>query len=173
MTLAVSPMAPAPVPLSVSLTEWHAEAGDRFVVDTEKNEGYLVHADGRYAAIPVVTGRRKFICYIGRCYNGATPTGTWKVKSRDIKGDHITFGSSGRFLRLYKDGEESTAYGIHEYGYEEKMFSGDDRFKSMGCIIVKKAVMDILDATYTLNGEDIDVITQENIVEPVSAAFPK
>lgn len=141
------------------------------VVDTKTNEGYLIHADGRFVQFPVATGQRKFVCYIGRCYNATTPEATWQVKSRDIKGDHITFGPSGRFLRLYKHGEDSTAYGIHEYAYEDRMFAEGERYRSMGCIVVKKEMMDIIDATYSINEGILDVITAYGIDDPVHMAF--
>ena len=75
----------------------------------------------------------------------------------------MTFGPSGRFLRLYKDGKDHTAYGFHEYGNEEEIFSGmDTRFRSMGCIIVRVPIMDLLIATFEQNGS-IDVITEHGI----------
>ena len=164
------PYAPAPVPSPVPFSEWQVNIGDRIVVDTRENEGYLIHADGRFLEFPVATGQRKVVCYIGRCYNGATPERSWQVQSKDIKGDHLTFGPSGRFLRLYRNGED-TAYGFHEYGYEDRMFDDQPRFKSMGCIIVKKAVMDILDKTFSMNEGNIDVITKFGVEEPVTLAF--
>ena len=85
------PYAPAPVPSPVPFSEWQVNIGDRIVVDTRENEGYLIHADGRFLEFPVATGQRKVVCYIGRCYNGATPERSWQVQSKDIKGDHLTF----------------------------------------------------------------------------------
>ncbi|MDD5623681.1 MAG: hypothetical protein PHI23_03155, partial [Candidatus Peribacteraceae bacterium] len=120
-----------PVPHQISLQEWAVEQGDHLVADTKENTGFLIHPDGRYISFPIVTGRRSHVCYIGRCYNATTPARQWVVQSRHIKGDHITFGPSGRFLRLYHQGEQ-TAYGIHEYAYEEQMFGDEIRFKSMG-----------------------------------------
>jgi len=146
------------------------QIGDRIVVDTQENQGFLIHRDGRYLQFPVATGQRRFVCYIGRCYNARTPERTWQVQAKDIKGDHITFGPSGRFLRLFwKD--ESTPYGFHEYGYEERMFDDQPRFKSMGCIIVKKDVMDLLDRTYAVNEGKVDVVTKFGVEEPIRLAF--
>jgi len=157
----------------VSVDSWQPAVGDRFVVDTKSNEGFLIHTDGRYLRFDVVTGQQKWVYYIGRHYNAKTPTWDWTVKSKDIKGDRITFGPSGRFLRLYKDGEERTAYGIHEYGYEEEMFEKrDDRFQSMGCVIVRTDMMDILDATFALNEEEgMQVFTRYGIDAPIKLAF--
>jgi len=151
--------------------EWQPETGDRFVVDTKDNEGFLIHSDGRYVRFSVATGQRRYVCYIGRCYNAATPEKSWVAKSRDIKGDHMTFGPSGRFLRLYKNGTEDTAYGIHEYGNEARMFAEGERYRSMGCIVVKQAMMDIIDQTYAENGNALDVVTAFGIEDPVRLAF--
>ncbi|MDD5624029.1 MAG: hypothetical protein PHI23_04970, partial [Candidatus Peribacteraceae bacterium] len=55
----------------------------------------------------------------------------------------------------------------HEYGNEKSMFDDQPRFKSMGCIIVKKEMMDILDATFAANGGSLDVLTQYGVADPV------
>lgn len=170
LVLSAMPSASAPVPSPVVLTEWNVEMGDRLVVDTRENRGYVIHTDGRFAEFPVATGQRRIVCYIGRCYNATTPERSWQVQSKVIKSNRITFGPSGRFLRLVFKGEE-TAYGIHEYGYEDRMFDDQPRFKSMGCIIVKKAVMDILDKTFSMNEGNIDVTTKFGVEEPVMLAF--
>ena len=152
---------------------WQPAVGDRFVVDTKTNEGYLVHTDGRYVKFDVVTGQRNWVYYIGRYYNATTPTWNWVVKSKDIKGDRLTFGPSGRFLRMYKDGEERTAYGIHEYRHEKEMFEKrEDRFQSMGCVIVRKSHMNLIEKTYKLNKkEGLHVITRYGVKKPVKLAF--
>ena len=161
-----------PAAYQVSLATWEPAVGDRIVVDTKDNEGYLIHTDGRYVNFPVITGQRRWVYYIGRSYNAATPNWNWVVKSEDIKGDRITFGPTGRFLRLYKDGEDNTAYGFHEHASEEIMFALEKRFQSMGCIIVRTAMMDILEETYEINGESgIQVRTRYGVEEPVKLAF--
>lgn len=166
----MSPTFPALVPSSIPQAEWQAQPGDRIVVDTKANEGYLIHQDGRALSFPVATGQRRYVCYIGRCYNATTPERTWQIQKKDIKGDHITFGPSGRFLRLfYKD--ESTAYGFHEYGFEDRMFDDQPRFKSMGCIIVKKDMMDILDKTFAVNEGNVNVVTKFGVSEPDNLAL--
>jgi len=159
-----------PAPSPVAQTEWHAQIGDRIVVDTQENQGYLIHSNGRYLEFPVATGRRSYVCYIGRCYNATTPVREWRIASKDIKGDHMTFGPSGRFLRLYYK-DESTPYGFHEYGNEESMFDDQPRFKSMGCIIVKRSIMDILDRTFAVNEGKIDVVTKFGVTETTKLAF--
>ncbi len=150
-----------PVPYQVSLASWQSEVGDRFLVDTQLNEGYLIHTDGRYVRFDVVTGQNRRVYYIGRSYKATTPAWDWISTEMTIKGDHLTFGPSGRFLRLFKDGE-STAYGIHEYGREEDLFSEEasERFRSMGCVIVRQAMMDLLVKTFEENGNRLEVKTQ-------------
>lgn len=127
------------------------------MVDTQANMGYLIHPNGQYAQFPVATGQRRIVRYIGMTYNAATPTMKWVVESSEIKGDRITFGPTGRFLRLYDEGEK-TAYGIHEYAYEQRMFEGD-RFGSMGCIVTKSFIMDLLERTFAVNEGKIKVET--------------
>jgi len=144
----------------VLVHEWQPQYGDSFVVDTRENMGYLIHRDGQFTRFPVVTGQNRVVYYLGRHYVATTPEAQWEVKSRHIKADRMTFGPSGRFLRLYEDGEEYTPYGIHEYGNEDEMFQTEGRFGSMGCVIVREAIMDILDKTYTLNGYSLNVVTK-------------
>ena len=171
MSMPVAPFLPEtdapvlPVAHEVSREEWHLEEGDRIIVDTLLNEGFLVHHDGRFLRFPIITGQRRRVYYIGRSYNAATPNWEWVARSLDIKGDRVTFGPSGRFLRLFKDGEENTAYGFHEHRDESEMFAGDadERFRSMGCIIVQSAVMDLIVATWMQNGEELAVISQHGI----------
>ncbi len=148
-----------PTPVEVSLHEWMPEAGDTFFVDTAENMGYLVHRDGTYTSFEVVTGQRRRVHYIGRSYNATTPTLVWTAKARDIKGDRLTFGKTGRFIRLFDDDGERTAYGIHGYGREDDMFSQDSRFQSMGCIIVREEVLNVIEKTYELSGESMTVVT--------------
>ena len=173
--LSVPPEEPVPVAYEITTDEWRMEEGDKVIVDTLINEGYLMHEDGRYIRFHVVTGQRRRVYYIGRSYNAATPNWNWTARSLDIKGDRVTFGPSGRFLRLYKDGEENTAYGFHEHRDETEMFSGeaDERFRSMGCIIVQSHIMDLLVATWMENGEELPIITKHGIesLQEVMLAF--
>jgi len=165
---------PAPAALQVSVDSWVPGFGDRFVVDTRGNDGYLIHTDGQYIRFPVITGQRRWVRYIGRSYNATTPAWDWVAKSLDIKWDRTTFGPSGRFLRLYRDGEDSTAYGIHEHAAETVMFARESRFQSMGCIIVQSKFMDILEWTFAVNAEDggVPVFTRYGVEDAVRIAFP-
>lgn len=164
-------MSTTPVAYEVSAAHWTPEPGDKVIVDTLANEGFLMHTDGTYMRFPVVTGQRRWVYYIGRSYNASTPNWHWVAKSLHIKGDRVTFGPTGRFLRLYKDGETNTAYGFHEYRTDEEMFENDDgslaaaedRFRSMGCVIVKTAMMDLIVKTWEQNGEELEVLTEHGI----------
>lgn len=163
-------MCPLPAALPVSLENWQPRAGDRLVIDTKENEGYLIHTDGRHLNFPVITGQRKNVYYIGRYYFAATPERKWNVESMDIKSNRYTFGPSGRFLRFHYENDQ-TPYGIHEHNAEEVMFERNDRFQSMGCIIVKTEIMDILEKSFQLNEGEIKVITKYGAENPVSLAF--
>lgn len=152
-------MAPSSVPvLPTPLSLWEPQAGDRFVVDTRSNMGYLVHEDGQFTSFEVATGQRRFVRYIGRSYNATTPTKNWTVKSLETKGDRVTFGESGKFFRLYDEGEK-TAYGIHTYRYEDNMFALKERYGSMGCIIIRKEQLPLIEQTFEINGSVLDVTT--------------
>lgn len=155
----------SPVPTAVSRADWQPEPGDRLVVDTAANEGYIIHSDGRYLRLDVVTGQKRYVSYIGRYYFAKTPDWDWEAQSLDVKGDRVTFGDTGRFLRLYKDGDERTAYGIHGHRDEDIMFAApaDERFRSMGCIIVTDNDLDLLLETWELNGQVLSVITRNGI----------
>jgi len=92
----------------------------------------------------------------------------------DIKGDRVTFGPTGRFLRLFYE-NENTAYGFHEHRDEVEMFSGeaDTRYRSMGCVIVETKTMDLLVNTFLLNGNRLEVISRYGIenLQDVMLAF--
>ena len=153
-------------PLEISQKRWKPRVGDRIVFDTKNNVGFLIHPDETFLRFPIVTGQERHVCYIGLCYFAATPEDEWTIKSRHIKGDRVTYGPSGRFLRLYRDGHEYSHYGIHEHRDEEDMFSGEMRYRSMGCIIVKTDIMDILDETYQLNAvAGVDVKTVRGVLQ--------
>lgn len=157
-------------PIAIPLSDWTPEPGDHLMVDTESNNGYLLREDNsHFTEFPVITGQKRVVHYIGMTYNAATPDGNWVMKSRHIKGDHITYGPTGRFLRLYKDGTEYTHYGIHEHRSETRMFGEKSRYQSMGCIIVQSEVLDVIEATYEMNGEMMDVVTKKGIGPEVIA----
>lgn len=116
---------PPPIPQAIEVRAeiWQPQAGDIFLVDTKENIGYIVHRDGSYLKFPVITGQKRTVQYIGRTYYAATPNRHWSVESMHIKDDKFTFGPTGRFLRLYRQGERSP-YGIHEHAAEEVMLRG-------------------------------------------------
>lgn len=149
--------------ISSEMNNWDPQIGDKFLVDVSINMGYLVHHDGSYFAFPLVTGVRRYVWYIGRYYFAATPIQTWEVQSIDIKWDRVTFGKTGRFLRLYFEGER-TPYGIHGYNPEDWMFREGERYRSMGCIIVREEILDIIEKTYHLNGDKLSVETSEGVI---------
>lgn len=140
---------------------------DIFVVDVPQNIGYLVHSDGQLFSFPVATGRKAYVHYIGRSYKADTPIRTWTAEQRQIKGDHRTFGVNGRFLRLFRDGE-SSPYGIHSYYKVGEWMEEEQRYFSMGCIVVTEDVLDVIEATYTLNNKKLTVITTENTDETLT-----
>ena len=150
--------------------DWQPAIGDKMVIDTKENRGYLIHTDGRSIDFPVVTGQHRNVCYIGRCYNAATPSRDWIAKSKHIKGDRLTYGKTGRFIRLY-DSDGRTHYGIHGYGKEEEMFAQKSLFQSMGCVIVRESILNIIDATFALNKKSLSVITKKGVEDPMHVAF--
>lgn len=148
---------PSEIP-QVHVSEWTPRAGDSFVVDTKENIGYLVHQNGGFTSFRVVTGQRRTVRYIGRTYNAKTPVRKWEVLTMETKGDRRTFGPRGTFLRFFYQGEK-TAYGIHAHHQGDEMLADDERFRSMGCIIVSEDVMDLLTETFRLSGDRIAVRT--------------
>lgn len=148
---------PSEIP-ETPIAEWKPKEGDALIIDTKENMGYLVHADSGYTSFPLVTGQRRVVRYIGRTYNAATPERQWVAASIDTKGDRTTFGVRGTFIRLnYK--EEDTPYGIHSHRYVDVMMAREQRYGSMGCIIVTDAILDVLLKTFEINGESIAVRT--------------
>lgn len=145
--------------------QWIPQEGDVMTVDVSSNTGYFLHPDGSFLSFPVATGQKRNVSYIGLYYYAATPVQQWKVQSMDIKSDRVTFGKAGRFLRLYRD-DEQTAYGIHAYNPETWMFRDGDRYRSMGCIVVQETILDIIEATYHLNGNVLLVETKDEFMPP-------
>lgn len=152
----------------VPVDTWIPVAGDRLIVDTEKNVGYVVRESGDYTTFPVLTGQRRVVRYIGRTYNAATPEKIWTVKSVDVKGRSMTFGETGRFMRLYDEGTQ-TPYGIHSHLTFKKMLAEGDRYRSMGCILVDEDILKMLVKTYELNGSTLDVVTKFGVTLPERA----
>ncbi len=149
--------------LTNDLKEWTPMAGDKFEVNLETNMGRLVHVNGESVEFEVVTGVRRVVSYIGLRYYAATPAQNWIVRSTEIKRDRWTFGKTGRFIRLFKvaaDGtEESTLYGIHPFLNEDSMFKVPGRYGSMGCIILRESLEDLIEKTIKTNGGSMSVRT--------------
>jgi hypothetical protein len=153
----------AGAPAEIPLTLWSPQAGDRFLVDTKNNVGYLFHDSGEYTSFQLITGQQRVVHYIGLTYNAATPVGEWLAKSKHIQPDRITYGKHGKFLRLYEDGEEYTHYGIHTHAYVEEMLDSDNHFRSMGCVIVSDDLYHLIERTWELNGESLPVVTRYGV----------
>jgi hypothetical protein len=137
---------------------WVPEVGDRFLVDVDRNIGRLLHKNGTFYSFPVITGQRRTVSYIGLRYFAATPKHQWEVTSLDQQRDRITYGREGHFLRLSLNGER-THYGIHAHRDERRMFAEEDRYQSMGCIIVRESDLDLLIETFRKKGERMEVLT--------------
>lgn len=156
------------LPLSAHAAEadatahWQPEAGDTLIVDVPRSTGYLVHSNGESLPFPVATGRKAVVRYIGRTYRADTPIRTWTAEQRQIKGDRRTFGVSGRFIRLFRGGE-SSPYGIHSYYKISDWMEEDERFFSMGCIVVTEEVLDVIEETFSVNEKKMTVVTTDNL----------
>ena len=161
-------LAAGEIPLSL----WSPEKTDMFVVDVSQNTGYLVHENGSFLSFPVATGRKSYVSYIGRYYRAETPIRTWTAEQKQIKGDRRTFGVSGRFIRLFRDGENSP-YGIHSYFKVADWMKEDERYFSMGCIVVTEELMDVIERTYDMTGEKMTVITTNAIQQTLQAVASK
>jgi hypothetical protein len=141
-------------------SDYVSAKGDYFVADLENGVGYLVNDDEKYFTFfPLLSGQRTNVCYIGRCYYAATPEQEWVVKENNIQTDRITFSDDGTFLRLYANGEERTSYGIHGHAYFEEMLATGGKFKSMGCLIVSDDALDVIEKSFLVNENTLNVST--------------
>lgn len=139
-----------------SVEEWVPTQGDYVMVDLSTNTGYLASEDGRLLApFDVVSGQKNIVNYIGLRYWAETPEHEWTVKQKFVKEDRVTFGQRGLFLRLYLD-NKFTHYGIHAYKYADSLLSLDDdeRYQSMGCILVSEDVLTIIEEVFEANEEE-------------------
>lgn len=152
-------MAPTLPSSEQGVRSWYPHEGDMLYVDTQENLGYLIHPDGRRFVFRVATGQKRTVRYIGLTYFAATPEANWLVKSHHIQGDRITYGPEGHFLRMYKDAAEYSHYGIHTHASADSMLQEKDRYASMGCVIVSESILDLLERTYVLNGNQLSVVT--------------
>jgi len=141
---------------------WIAMKGDRLIVDTKENMGYIAHDNGAYLAFKLATGQKRVVRYLGITYNAATPNRRWTVLSTHIQPDRTTFGPSGLFLRLYHK-DERTSYGIHSHKSIAKMLEEEKRYESMGCVLVTDEILAFLTQAYYLNGNTLDVVTVNGV----------
>jgi len=144
------------------VSEWQAGAGDYITLDLSTNTGFLNSVDGlRTASFPIVTGQKNVVRYIGLRYWAETPVREWVMKKKNIKGDRVTFGKTGKFFRLFDD-NNFTHYGIHAYRYGDDLLSltDKDRYKSMGCILVSDDVLAVIEGVFEKNkGRGVRVVT--------------
>ena len=166
-TILPSEVEPTPI------EQWQTMSGDSLLVDTNENIAYLIHLSGDYTPFPVATGQRRVVRYIGRTYDARTPVRSWQVLSEQIKGDRITFGKLGRFLRLSRigaDGTEETPYGIHSHASIERMLARQDRYASMGCILVSDEALSRITETFERSGHTLNVRTVDGLGEELVTA---
>jgi hypothetical protein len=136
----------------VDIVRWEPLADDFIVVDTTSNMGYLLRSDLSAASVfPVASGQQRNINYLGKRYFGATPSGEWRIKSLDYQVKGYTFGRHGKFLRLYNE-DGSTHYGIHTVWDERAIFSLTERYKSLGCVLVRDNVLTVLENVFKASG---------------------
>lgn len=159
---------------------WFWTVDDEVIFDVEANMGYILKRTGQYTSFKIASGQKRVVRYIGRTYAANTPLREWTVLSKDIKGDTVTFGKRGIFLRLYvakREGftEDSyrktiadkeyfgTPYGIHSHRSYAEMLAreSDERYASMGCVIVDEETLDLLTGLYERNGELLKVRTMK------------
>ncbi len=148
-------LAPPAQAASLDLQNWHPQQGDAFVVYVDANIGYLVHPDGDYFPFLVATGMRRMVRDLGMVYFAGTPTRQWAVDSETMSSG---FGKTGHFLRLSYQGKP-THYGIHSYSTVDEWLQSDDRYRSLGCIVVSEDMLKVIEDTYHTNNDTLTVIT--------------
>jgi len=142
----------------INQENWGPLAGDRVVFDTDNNIGYLIHENGKQLVFPIITGQKRYVYHLGMYYLAETPKKSWVVESFETQWDRFTYGPEGKFFRMYVDGKE-THYGIHTHAAENIMFAREDRYQSLGCPIVSTQILNIIEQTFYLNGNRLDVST--------------
>ena len=86
------------------------------------------------------------------------------MKEKNIQSNRIIFGETGEFLRMYSnDGNTRTGYGIHNYAYFEEEIEKGTKYLSLGCILVAADVHDIIEKSYLANGENMRMITTNDV----------
>jgi hypothetical protein len=157
--LALGIAAPAHAAVVETQEQWKPRVGDVVVADITSNTIYLVHPDAHYYPSLMASGLQKDINYLGEKYYAQTPVAHWTVKQRMYQIDKTDFGQTGLFLRLYRDGVTKTAYGIHSHKNIAAWLKSPERYKSYGCIVVTESVLALIDQTYKMNGNSLEVYT--------------
>ena len=153
---------------AVSIDAFTPQKGMKVYADTKDNFIYLENPNGTYARDYSGSGKNETVYYMKKKYLATTPVGYWAAKSTTIQTDRRTFGKTGMFLRLYWDGETRTSYGIHSVSNIEELLGKDDRFASMGCLLVYDDTLNIIKKAYDLNGGTLEVFTMYGIDEEES-----
>lgn len=164
--LVVASSAPASIDY-IPFQQWEPLQGDHFIVDTRSNIGYLIHDTGAFTSMKVGSGQRKKVHYMKRTYNAATPLDSWIVQEINVQSDRLTFGKDGTFMRLSRDGKK-TPYGIHSVANIDDLLATEERYYSMGCVLVDYDTLDILLDTYKLNGNTLNLLTIDGLKEPMT-----
>ncbi len=145
------------------IADYAPSEGDYLTVFIPTGKAYLANDTTKiYAEFPILSGQPRNVRYIGRYYFAATPEQEWEVKSMDVKKDRVTFGKTGRFFRLYENGN-GTPYGIHGYKYADKIIKSGKIYASMGCVIVPEEVLNVIDASFKADTKVLKVITTSDI----------
>lgn len=142
---------------------WVPLRGDQVVVNRGENWGYFVHRNGFVLHFPLATGRQRIVHYLGRTYDATTPLGYWEAQKHEKKGDRITFGKTGEFWRLFRDGKP-TPYGIHDVEASERWMQlpDDERFKTYGCVAMGTESIDLFRDTFEQDDHDVKVWVMAN-----------
>ena len=88
-----------------------------------------------------------------------TPETDWVVKEKNIQPNRVIFGETGEFLRMYKNGDIRTGYGIHNYKFFEYEIENGRKFLSLGCILVSAEVHDMIEESFLANDSALEMKT--------------
>lgn len=144
----------------VDVDEFESADGDYVLANLSRGVGYLANRESKiFTTFPLLSGQHRYVYYVGRYYYAATPEQEWVIKEMNIQRDRFTFSESGRFLRMYANGDTYTSYGIHAHAHFETMIERDSKFQSMGCLLVSDEVMDVLEESFYANENGMRVLT--------------
>lgn len=139
--------------------EYQASSGDYLTVYIPTGMAYLANDTTKtYTEFRILSGQPRYVHYIGRYYFAATPEQEWEIKSMDTKKDRVTFGKTGRFFRLYENGD-ATPYGIHGLKNSAKLIEQGKIYASMGCVIIPEEILDFIDSSYKIDNKNMKVFT--------------